>query len=145
MNRFLPICWITLFMLVSVVSVFSQVGGVDEGVPPTRMYLPDQYNAHGQNFALTQDQRGVMYVGNFAGVLEYDGLNWRTIPTTNITKVSALLRAKNGTIYVGANGEFGFLKPDSVGVVGFVSLSQRVKNRFNEIRSVLETPATNPC
>ncbi|WP_221622250.1 sensor histidine kinase [Larkinella rosea] len=120
------------------VSAFGQQDGADEGEPPTRIYQPSQYNAHGQNFALTQDRRGVIYVGNFAGVLEYDGLNWRTIPTTNITKVSSLLRAKNGTIYVGANGEFGFLKPDSTGTLNFVSLSQKVKNRFNEILAVLE-------
>jgi signal transduction histidine kinase len=140
MRRFaLPFCWIILFILMNVASAFSQIGGADEGVPPNRIYLPDQYNAHGQNFAITQDQRGIMYIGNFAGVLEYDGLNWRTIATTNITKVSALLKAKNGTIYVGANGEFGFLKPDSTGTLSFVSLSQRIKNRFNEILSVLET------
>ncbi|WP_171062851.1 sensor histidine kinase [Larkinella sp. C7] len=134
------LCWIALFMLVNAGMAVGQPGGADEGVPPTRLYLPDQYNANGQNFAVTQDRRGVIYVGNFAGVLEYDGLNWRTIPTTNITKVSALLRAKNGTIYVGANGEFGVLKADSTGTLGFVSLSQRVKSRFDEVLSVLEMP-----
>ncbi|GAB3936538.1 sensor histidine kinase [Larkinella terrae] len=134
-----PFCWRFLFLFVLAVSAFGQKNGADEGEPPSRIYQPSQYNAHGQNFALTQDQRGVMYIGNFAGVLEYDGLNWRTIPTTNITKVSALLRAKNGSIYVGANGEFGVLKPDSTGTLGFVSLSQKVKNRFSEILAVLET------
>lgn len=140
MNRLtLPFCWSFLFILALAVSAVGQKNGADEGEPPSRIYPPSQYNAHGQNFAVTQDRRGVMYVGNFAGVLEYDGLNWRTIPTTNSTKVSALLRAKNGSIYVGANGEFGVLKPDSTGTLGFVSLSQKVKNRFNEIVSVLET------
>ncbi|GAB4029244.1 hypothetical protein GCM10028809_19210 [Spirosoma gilvum] len=111
---------------------------VGHGMPPTRLYLPSQYNAHSQNFALTQDHRGVMYVGNFAGVLEYDGLNWRTIPTQNITKVSALLTAKNGIVYVGGNSEFGYLRPDSTGLLQFASLSQKATFRFNEILAVLE-------
>ncbi|GAB3277832.1 hypothetical protein GCM10027347_51860 [Larkinella harenae] len=112
----------------------------DEMVPPARFYSPDQYNAHSQNFAIAQDRRGMMYIGNFAGVLEYDGLDWRTIPTATITKVPSLLRAGNGKICVGGNGEFGYLRPDQTGKLQFVSLSQNVKNRFNEILAILEAP-----
>lgn len=139
MTRFsLLLIWVLLCCFSGSFIAYGQAGG-DAGALPTRVFLPSQYNAHSQNFALTQDRRGVIYAGNFAGVLEYDGLSWRTIPTTNITKVSALLTAANGTIYVGANGEFGRLQPDSVGVLRFRSLSQGVKIRFNEILAVLET------
>ena len=109
------------------------------GTPPARVYLPKDYDANSQNFAFTQDRRGVLYVANFAGVLEYDGINWRTITTQNTTKVSALLTARDGTVYVGGNGEFGFLRADSTGKLGFSSLSQRIKTRFSEIISILET------
>lgn len=120
---------------------YGQIGTekIGYGMPPIRVFLPDQYDGHSQNFAITQDSRGVLYIGNFAGVIEYDGLTWRTIPTENTTKVSALLRASDGRIYVGANGEFGYLRPDSTGKLGFYSLSQRVSSRFNEIISILET------
>lgn len=114
-------------------------GGADAGAPPTRVYLPSQYNAHSQNFALTQDGRGVLYVANFAGVLEYDGLNWRTIPTTNITRVVALRKATNGTICVGGDDEFGYLAPDrTTGALRFRSLSRNVKGGFEEILAVHE-------
>ncbi|WP_201981920.1 sensor histidine kinase [Hymenobacter rubidus] len=127
--------WLLLCCLLGGRAAYGQgeTGGL-----PTRTYLPSQYNAHSQNFAVTQDRRGVLYVGNFAGVLEYDGLTWRTIPTANITKVSALLTAANGMVYVGANGEFGYLAPDSVGALRFRSLSQRTKTRFNEVLAVVE-------
>ena len=143
MKSFLSIrSWfVGLCCLVGGWGAYGQAGRADanQGGPPTRIYLPNQYNAHSQNFAFTQDHRGVLYVGNFAGVLEYDGINWRTIPTRNITKVSALLAAKNKTIYVGGNGEFGYLKPDSTGALGFVGLSQSVKTRFSEVIAVLES------
>ncbi len=115
-------------------------GRTEVGAPPIRIYAPGQYDAHSQNFALTQDTRGVIYAGNFAGVLEYDGLNWRTIPTAHITKVSALLTAASGTVCVGANGEFGYLRPDSTGTLRFQSLSDQLKTPFREILAVLELP-----
>lgn len=133
--------WLLLgCLLVSLAKAYGQQRHVDAGQPmfPTRFFLPSQYDAHSQNFAFTQDQRGVLYVGNFAGVLEYDGLNWRTIRTQNVTKATALLTAKNGRVYVGANNEFGYLSPDSTGLLGFVSLSRSVRFRFNEVLSVLE-------
>ncbi|RAJ93164.1 signal transduction histidine kinase [Larkinella arboricola] len=132
--------WLALGWLLSVTLAWGQTGPADEIVPPARFYSPDQYNAHSQNFAVTQDQRRVLYMGNFAGVLEYDGLDWRTIPTATISKVSSLLRAENGNICVGGNGEFGYLRPDPTGKLQFVSLSQNVKGRFNEIIAILEAP-----
>ena len=107
-----------------------------------RLFLPGQYNANSQNFALTQDHRGVLYAGNFAGVLEYDGLEWRTIPTANITKVSALLTTARGTVYVGGNGEFGYLQPDTTGALRYRSLSEHragQPRRFGEVLAALET------
>ncbi|NML64387.1 hypothetical protein HHL22_04130 [Hymenobacter sp. RP-2-7] len=116
----------------------------DGGTPPTRFYLPTLYKAHSQNFALAQDRRGVLYAGNFAGVLEYDGLAWRSIPTTDITKVSALRLGRDGRLYVGASGEFGYLRPDSTGRLAFASLSEHVRTRFSEVLAILTT-ATGPC
>lgn len=134
------VLWLTLTCLMGRLAAYAQGVRTDagQGLPPARLFLPSQYDGHSQNFALTQDRRGVLYVGNFAGVLEYDGINWRTIPTRNITKVSALLTARSGTIYVGGNGEFGYLRPDSTGRLVFASLSQRAKLRFGEVLSVLE-------
>ncbi|NEU70010.1 GHKL domain-containing protein [Spirosoma agri] len=133
-------CWFILHCFLSSWGAYGQTVNTDavRGVPPTALYLSDEYDAHSQNFTITQDHRGVMYIGNFAGVLEYDGLNWKTIPTQNITKVSALLTAKDGTIYVGGNGEFGYLRLDSIGNPRFVSLSNRVSFSFGEVVTVVE-------
>lgn len=113
----------------------------EKGIPLSKMYNPKEYNAHGQNFAVAQDQRGLMYFGNFAGVLEYDGVSWRTIPTGTITKVSALCVSKFGRVFVGAKGEFGYLKPDSTGTLGFESLSKDVKAEFGQILTIFQTEA----
>ena len=43
------------------------------GFPAVRNYTPTRYQAHGQNFGITQDKRGMIYVANTSGVLEHDG------------------------------------------------------------------------
>lgn len=76
-----------------------------------------------QNWCITQDHRGVVYVGNYEkGVLEYDGVEWRSIPIPGNVPVYSLTTAENGVVYVGAHGDFGLLEPDNNGVLGFRSL-----------------------
>src|SRR5438270_10095200 len=45
----------------------------------TAFNTADVPRAGTQNFAVAQDERGIIYVGNLAGVLEYDGVRWRLI------------------------------------------------------------------
>jgi len=69
-------------------------------------------------------------------VLEYDGVSWRLISTPNKSGVRSLAIDANGRIYVGAVGDLGYLAPDSVGDLRFVSLLDHVlpENReFNEV------------
>ncbi|MPR35326.1 sensor histidine kinase [Salmonirosea aquatica] len=121
--------------------VFAQTNRQEIGNPIAQVHTSKEYNAHGQNFAIVQDKRGLLYFGNFAGVLEYDGATWRTIPTDNYAKVSSLYLDPSGKIFVGANGEFGYLKPDAKGTLHFESLSDSLATTFGEIIAVLGTKA----
>jgi signal transduction histidine kinase/ligand-binding sensor domain-containing protein len=134
---------ILFFLLITSGSMaFAQPARVADreiGHPLSRTYLPVEYNAHAQNFAVTQDSSGVMYFGNFAGVLEYDGASWNTIQTDNVTRVLALALDKRGRVLVGANGEFGYLAHDTLGVHRFVSLSNKIKSRIGSILQIVPT------
>ncbi|MBU2223048.1 MAG: hypothetical protein KKB00_03340, partial [Gammaproteobacteria bacterium] len=50
----------------------------ENGLPLLKNYKPKEYNAGTQNWAIVQDQRGILYVGNNVGVLEFDGVHWQT-------------------------------------------------------------------
>ncbi len=99
----------------------------ESGIPIQRDFLPSEYKANQQNFSVTSDKRGLIYVANFAGVLEFDGTRWRDILTTERTKVNALTTDKQGRVFVGTRGEVGYLKPDSTGDMKFVSLNRFLK------------------
>ncbi|MCB0305237.1 MAG: hypothetical protein KDI38_15850, partial [Calditrichaeota bacterium] len=106
-------------------------------------FSPKDYGgAHAQNWAVLQDQRGIMYFGNGVGVLEYDGVAWRLIPVSNQTIVRSLEVDENNRIYVGAVGDFGYLAPDSAGRLAFVSLLDKLPeaNRdFSDVWQILHT------
>lgn len=124
-------------------SGFPASGAPTYGRPLIRNYNPKAYGAAFNYWAIAQDQRGVMYFGNWNGVLEYDGVSWRLISTPNKSGVRSLAIAANGRIYVGAVGDLGYLQPDSLGNMHFVSLLDHVapENReFNEVWYTYATP-----
>ncbi|MGE5200415.1 MAG: hypothetical protein ACM3H9_12300, partial [Rhodospirillaceae bacterium] len=115
----------------------------EAGRPFVRTYLPRDYGGADQNWAIEQDDRGVIYVGNNVGVLEYDGASWRTIRMPNRTTIRSLAKDGHGRIYVGAVGELGYLEPDATGGTRFVSLLDQVppENRvFADVWRTLITP-----
>jgi hypothetical protein len=112
------------------------------GIPYLRNYSPKEYGAGAQNWAIVQDKRGVMYFGNNSGVLEYDGVSWRLIQATNRTAVRTLAMDKDGRIYLGAQGEIGYLAPDSIGQLQYVSLRDSVPGEYRDFADIAKTYVT---
>ena len=85
-----------------------------------------------------------MYVGNTAGVLEYDGVSWRLIHLLGKTRVVfSLAIDENGTIYVGSFNELGFLSPDSTGQLQYISLVNHLPEQYHQVANVWRIFATN--
>ena len=116
----------------------------ERGGPFIHNYKPSDYGGSAQNWAVLQDKRGVMYFGSSAGlgVLEFDGKYWRTIPMPNHSTVRSLAMDENGTIYVGAVGEFGYLAVDNTGKSTYVSLSDRLSEQEKNFKHVWGTQVT---
>lgn len=94
------------------------------GHPIVRNYTSEEYNGVDQNWAVIQDDRGVMYFANSdKGILEYDGISWRSIPVEKNAMVRSLAKDDKGTIYVGTVGDFGYLTPNkTTGLLEYKSL-----------------------
>ncbi len=124
-------------------SSFSQEAAesIDErGLPfPSEHYAPPEYEQHHQNWAVAQDERGLTYVANNDGIMQYDGNRWRLIPTTTGTLVRSV--AVDSLVYVGAKGDFGYLRPDSFGVLRYQSLYERIPQGKRDFEDVWATHA----
>lgn len=109
----------------------------------TRSYGPAEYGGSAQNWAVVQDARGVIYVGNTEdGVLEFDGDRWRRIPLSNKGPVLSLAADDQGRIFVGGVGEIGYLAPDASGRMQYVSLMSRLSPADRDFADVYKTYAT---
>jgi len=124
-------------------SDFSALDAPTFGRPFIRNYNPKEYGAAFNYWAIAQDRRGVMYLGNWNGILEYDGVSWRLISTPNKSGVRSLAIDADGRIYVGAVGDLGYLAPDSVGDMQFVSLLDHVQPENREFNEVWYSYATS--
>ena len=137
MNKRMP-RWLFFTFLLSCLNHVHLNAQIEKetGRPFITNYPPNLHNANPQNWAIEQDDRGVMYFGNSDGILEYDGHNWRLIKTPKNNVVRSLAKDKNGKIWVGGSGEIGYLGPDSTGQMTFISLTSQVpedKRDFNDV------------
>ncbi len=108
-----------------------------QGIPFIKNYPPEEYSAHGQNWSIVQDTAGIMYFGNTDGcVLQFDGVTWRQIPVANASIVRSLAIDSAGVIYVGAQNEIGYLAPDSIGRLHYISLLEDIPEQFRQFGDV---------
>ena len=104
-------------------------------------FAPEDYGAHSQSWAMAQDGRGYVYVANGDGVLEYDGVSWRLIPTANRSTARSLAVGPGGRVFVGAVGDLGFLAPDDEGRLRYVSLAPQVPEEDRDFSDVWQAYA----
>ncbi|MGM0497313.1 MAG: hypothetical protein ACQESJ_05300, partial [Bacteroidota bacterium] len=115
-------------------SIFSQ----DErkGLPFIKNFSPQDYGEHIQNWSILQDHRGIMYIGNGNGVMEYDGERFRLIELPNKTTGRSMDIGENNRIYVGSVGDIGYLKPDEKGKTEYVSLIPKLDEEHKDFGDV---------
>lgn len=105
-----------------------------------RWFKALEYKGSEQNWAIVQDRRGLVYVGNNeGGVLEYDGERWRRIPVTENRIVRSLSVGESGVVYVGLVGDFGRLVPNKQGVLQYRSLTDLLGENLPVFSDVYRT------
>lgn len=124
-----------LFFLLSVCYTLAQ----NSGLVISEYFSPADYNAGPQNWAVVQDERGIMYFGNSDCILEYDGVSWRKIHVTNQSNVRSLAKDSNNNIFVGAYNELGVLTPDKHGQLHYKSLTHLIDPKHLEFGDVWNT------
>jgi len=94
-----------------------------------------------QNWCVVQDKRGVIYVGNNGGLLEFAGNDWWVISVPNNSVLSMDIDEK-GTLYIGGKNEFGFFTRDSNGALKYTSLKEKLKEKQKKFSTVRKTHST---
>lgn len=119
-------------------SLYSQIG-----LPLVKNYSPDDYKGGIQNWQIAQDQRGVVYIANNFGLLQFDGNNWRSYIVSKALKLRSIAIHDDGKIYAGCQGDFGYFEADSIGTLIYHSLVDIVPEEFQDIDETWKTYIIN--
>ncbi|MDJ0763638.1 MAG: SpoIIE family protein phosphatase [Myxococcota bacterium] len=109
---------------------------LDQGIPLIRNFDIEAGEVGQQNWDLAQDKRGILYSANERGLLTYDGNEFRLIEIPNWMTTRSVAVDETGTVYVGDNGEFGYLASDATGKLAYTSLSVRLDPKENNFKDI---------
>jgi serine phosphatase RsbU (regulator of sigma subunit) len=130
---------ILLLILLDLSICFGQQDFISKeeiGKPFINYYSPKVYKSNGRNWVVAQDTRGIMYFANETGVLEYDGHYWRKIKVPQDKMVRSISIDERDKIYVCADIDLGYLKPDSKGELKYVSLLPFLEKKYHNFGEV---------
>ncbi len=125
--------FLVILILIFTSAVYCQNNdypGQELARPFLKYYSPKTYKAASENWCIIRDKRGVMYFGNQDCILEFDGNTWRKIETPYSSDVRTMAMDKDGKIYLCAFHDFGYLQPDSIGQLKFVSLKNHLPDKY---------------
>lgn len=127
------------FWIACLCFVFPTIAfGITNGTTFIKNFSEKDYNAHAQNFYITQDKRGVMFFANNEGILYFDGIKWEVIYLPTIANFYSVAVNEKGTIFAGGQNELGFLEFDNLGKLDYVSLMPKVKENKRNFSDIFD-------
>ena len=131
-----------ILLLITIVVASFQTVRAESFVPILSNYTSFDYNAGLQNWSITQDENGIIHVGNNSGMLSFDGYHW-TLSQLPGQLVARSLMADGSRIYVGSYQQFGYFERNQDGQYHYTSLWNQLKNykpQNDEIWSIIKMP-----
>ena len=130
-----------LFLLFSPI-INSQIKKI--GVPFIVNYSPKAYKAASENWDVLQDSKGMMFFANHFGIMQFDGVRWGIVTQPeNRSMVRSMTIDKNDKMYVGAQGDFGFVIQLPNGQYQYTSLVKLLPKSARNFGDVLHTVIRN--
>lgn len=102
-------------------------------------YPREAYRGSDQNWAFGQDKRGMIYVGNNDGVLQYNGSTWNLIQLPDQNYVLSIAVDSQDKLFVGSNNELGYLQRDYRGNYTYHSLTALLPAPDRGVKMVIQT------
>ncbi|MEQ9423549.1 MAG: HAMP domain-containing sensor histidine kinase [Cyclobacteriaceae bacterium] len=109
------------------------------GLPLITNYPTTVYNGNGQVWSIIQDNDGIMYFGTSSEIMEFDGINWRQIRTSdsyNAAAVRGMAMNDKGVIFYGNTGDFGYVKRNELGNQTCYSLKELIPKEYLEFEQI---------
>ncbi|BFP42488.1 transcriptional regulator [Flavobacteriaceae bacterium GF1] len=96
-------------------------------LPPVYNYSLLDYKGAGENWDLTTNEQGELFVANNKGMLHFDGEEWNLYKLPNNTIIRSIL-SHGDRIYTGSYEEFGYWKKNRDGLFEYHSLTHLIQD-----------------
>ncbi len=120
----------TLTILIDSANTFAEVKSI--GTPSVRNYYSSDFQAGTQTWMIDTGKSGLAYFANNDGVLEFDGLTWRTYPLPDNSVVRSVKVSSDGRIYAGGHNELGYFQANESGKLVYHSLHQLLPGQYRD-------------
>ncbi|MFD2599511.1 triple tyrosine motif-containing protein [Sphingobacterium corticis] len=100
-------------------------------MPYIAHYTKADYAGGNQNWGLAVDSTGIIYAANHAGLMRYDGKEWHLNRLAKAAPLRSVQIAKDGKIFTGGKGDFGFWEDQGFGRLKYTSLAELVADSEN--------------
>ncbi len=104
-----------------VLLLFLVLKSYAQELPLVNRFIPDSDYAESQNWAISQDKNGFIYIANNSGLLEFNGAGWKLYPTPNET-IMRSVKVFEDKIFTGFYMDFGFWKKNEYGLLEYTSI-----------------------
>ena len=101
---------------VATLSVYAN----EPGSPYIQVFFFKDYSFNSKSYSIAQNHQGVIFVGNFNGILEYNGSSWKQHKFSGRPFMAA---DDEGTVFAGGLNEFGYLAGNKMNQAVFISLT----------------------
>ncbi|HYW97411.1 MAG TPA: hypothetical protein VE870_17595, partial [Bacteroidales bacterium] len=108
----------------------------DLGIPFLTHYSRQTYHASTQNWCITQDDNNMMWFGNTAVVLWFDGEEWGQVGIPNGSVVRSLCTLSDHTVLAGSFADFGSIERDSSGGFYYKTWLEKVPEKYRNFTDV---------
>jgi len=121
-------------VLLALCTIITKAQVKEFGLPNITNYKKSDYRGGTQNWDIDQDSNGNLYYANKNGLLQFDGIEWRTYRIPNSLEVrSVKVDKSSGRIYIGGYNEFGYFETDTNGELVYKSLSDLLKDTNRDL------------
>ncbi len=114
----------------------AQSQEVRVGAPGILNFNRTTYQAGTQNWAIGQDEFGLVYFGNNKGLLSFNGADWELLAMPNRTIVRSFAFASQHRIYLGAQKELGVIHFGADGTCRYESFVAQLPEDKREFEDV---------
>jgi ligand-binding sensor domain-containing protein len=99
-------------------------------------YTPETYENFRQNWSISQDNSGYIYVGNTDGLVIYNGSNWKSLHAPRGGIIRYVFDVEDN-VFWGGRSDFGRIASDSVGDFYLESFKSRIDSSHLNFSDIL--------